>query len=154
MPRKHCPQCKLVTGASTETCSRCGHVFERMAVPVSAGVRRCLECGLTSPATARRCQCGAELDIEPADLRGLLAERRGAGRSMIAAAIAVGVFAVGAFAAIAMVSGLVAVGGIGVTIAFSARTYRKGRRILDAAHVMTAELAAREAALPEARIHR
>ena len=145
-----------MTAASAASCSRCGYTYPSQVVAVAAtpGVKRCLMCGLTNVGTARRCECGADLDIEPADLREVLAERRGAGRSMIVTAILVGVFGVGAFAAMAMVSGLLAVGGIGITCGFSARTYRKGRRILDATNVMTAELAAREAALPEARIHR
>jgi hypothetical protein len=155
MARKHCPACNLVCGASAATCSRCGHEFAPgEPTATSPGVRRCLECGLTSPGSARICQCGADLEIDPAEVRGLIAQRRSHARGLIVGSVLLAVFGVVAFVVVAMVSGLVSIIGIGVTVSAAAKMYRTGSRILYAANTVSAELDGKAGTLPRAQLRK
>jgi len=164
MARKACPKCKRVTGASARTCSGCGHVFENVEVAKAEGVKRCVECGVISRASVEQCQCGFRFDVAPEDLRGLLAQRRSAATGMLVGSIALGILSALAFlgliAAMALLQAisvrLAALGFVLCCSGLAAATAgcRKAMRILGAVRVNRGALAAREAALPEARIVR
>ena len=153
MARKVCPQCKRITGASAQTCSGCGHTFEALALVEERRARRCLECGLVHPATARRCQCGFEFDIDPVDLRAVLARQRSAGRGMIATSAVVGVVGLVVCGAFVLVSGIISIVGIIAVTSLCTSRFRKGARILDAVRTVSDELEGKTDALPSARIH-
>ena len=141
-----------MTGASTATCAGCGHVFAPVKLIESGGVKRCLECGLASPATARRCQCGAELDLDPKELREILAERRSSARGMIIGAILVGFLGGLGFLALGLVSFWLSLALIVVVGGMSARMYRKGARLLYAVNATSDDVEGKSEALPQARL--
>src|SRR5438552_5664924 len=76
MARKVCPQCKLVTGASSATCSRCGHVFAPTEVPQARRAQRCVMCGIVNASSASKCDCVFLFDQAPEDLRAFYLARR------------------------------------------------------------------------------
>jgi hypothetical protein len=154
MARKRCPQCNLVTGASTETCSRCGHAFAAVALEPTAKAKRCVQCGLVHPATVRRCRCGFEFDtmMDPVEWRTLLVQRRSHGRSLIAGSIVLGTLAGMLFGALTIVAGWVALGAMTAVWVFCATMFRSGRRILHAARTQLDDLDGVGEALPRAQL--
>jgi hypothetical protein len=154
MARKHCPQCNLVTGASTTTCSGCGHTFESVALAATARAKRCIQCGLVHPSTVRRCRCGFDFDVmvDPVEWRALLVERRSHGRSLVAGALVLGTLAVVLCGALMMIAGWVAIGALVAVWGVSARMLQSGRRILHAAHIQLDDLDGKSEALARAQL--
>jgi len=156
MARKTCPPCKLVTGTSTTTCSRCGHQFAPVAAPEERRALRCAMCGIVSPSSTRRCQCGFEFDMPPEDLRAFYQARRTVGWALLAGSIALGVLGTAAIIALAAISPVILVKGtifaLGAVIAGSVAGCRKAVRILSATRMNIADLDGKSDALPQARI--
>jgi hypothetical protein len=161
MARKTCPQCKRITGASAMTCSGCGHAFGPAAVAVAQGpaVKRCLMCGLTNVATATRCECGADLDVDPADLRTLIAHRRSSAWALLLGSIVLGIASiiggVVLLVGLSLVSPKLSIGALAVAFAgVGAATAgcRKAMRIFGATRATRDELDAKASALPQAKL--
>jgi len=163
MARKTCPICKQLTGASSETCSRCGHVYAAQSVALveARPVKRCLMCGLTNLATAERCECGADLEIDPADLRSWSAHRRSTGWAMLVGSIALGLGSILGGALLVFAFGLVgspkgtllALLAMFTGVGMATAGCRKATRILGATRLARDELEGKTDALPSARIH-
>ncbi len=158
MARKTCPQCKLVTGASTTTCSRCGHQFAPIEAPLERRARRCAMCGIVNPSSVSRCDCGFEFDMAPEDLRSFYQTRRSVAWALLAGSIALGVLGTAGIIAIAAISPVILVKGtifaLGAVIAGSVAGCRKAVRILSATRMNIADLDGKSDALPQARIER
>jgi ABC-type taurine transport system substrate-binding protein len=156
MARKTCPQCKLVTGASTTTCSRCGHQFAPVAPQVETRARRCAMCGIVNPSTVARCDCGFEFEQAPEDLRAFYQTRRSVGWALLAGSIALGIIGTALIIALAAISPVILIKGtvfaLGAVIAASVAGCRKAVRILSATRMNLADLDGKSDALPQARV--
>ena len=93
-----------------------------------------------------------ELDLDPKELREILAERRSSARGMIIGSILVGFLGVLAFLALALVSGWLSIVGIVAIGGVSARMFRKGARILYAVNATSDDVEGKSEALPQARL--
>lgn len=154
MARKHCPACRYMTAASAGSCPQCGHVFAAGSVAAlvpSGRPQRCAMCGIVSPASVARCQCGFEFDGEPGELRELYVRRRRAGLAMIVGSSVAGVVAMTALGAL-LFFGPVTLLGFGGVGSMWVATARKGLRIARAAGDNLAELDGKTEALPPARV--
>jgi hypothetical protein len=155
MARKSCPKCKLVTGASTKTCSKCGHEFAPIALPEERRARRCAMCGIVSPSSVSRCQCGFDFDQAPEDLRAFYQTRRSVGWALMIGSVCLGVFGSAALLAMVLFSPVIAVKGtligLAAVLGGSVAGCRKALRILSATRINLDELDGKEG-LPQARV--
>jgi hypothetical protein len=156
--RKICPVCKRLTGASSTTCSGCGHEFAATTVvsPVVRRVNRCPMCGISNEASRRQCQCGHVFETDPAALRDLLRSQRSVARTMLVGSIVLGVLglavpiAIVAFSRVVAVKFMIAVPF--VALATAAAGARKATRILYSTRIGLDELDGRTDLLPTARV--
>ncbi len=157
MARKSCPQCKLVTGASTKTCTRCGPEFAAAAAPaIERRARRCAMCGIVNSATVTRCQCGFDFEQEPEDLRTFFKTRRANAWGLLVGSLLLGFGGTAILTALvlfspvipvkAMFFAFVAVIGGGLAGA------RKAMRILSATRINLDDLDGKGDAVPQARV--
>jgi hypothetical protein len=153
MPARRCPDCGLVNPGSATHCD-CGYPFDggtrREALALTKQTA-CPMCG--EPAPSRPCECGYAFDDDPSDLRDVLAHRIAVGWVMIAG----GVLSIAAFVLLLFVQivsessrlylvwGLFA-GGLALVV--------KGCRVVSAARAPLRRLAAKERALPQAKVVR
>jgi hypothetical protein len=157
MARKTCPQCKQVTGASSKTCSKCGHEFAAIAAPIeTARPKRCAMCGIVNAASVTRCQCGFDFEQEPEDLRAFYKSRRANGWILLIGSAALGVFgtlALGLFMAFSPVISIkVIFFGFAAILSGSVAGCRKAMRILSATRINLDDLDGKGDALPQARV--
>jgi len=157
MARKTCPQCKQVTGASTKTCSKCGHEFAPIDVPVATGrAKRCAMCGIVNASNVSRCQCGFDFEQEPEDLRAFYKSRRANAWVMLVGGALLGVFGtlgLGLFVATSPVIPIKAVVvGFAAVLGGAVAMCRKAMRILSATRINLDDLDGKGDAVPQARV--
>ena len=157
MARKSCPQCKLVTGASSNKCSRCGHEFAAVTtLPVAARARRCAMCGIVNSAAVTICQCGFDFDMPQEDLRGFYQSRRSNAWVLMIGSACLGVFGTlglalfMAFSPVIPIKGVVL--GFAAILGASAAGCRKALRILSATRYNLDDLDGKGDALPQAKL--
>ena len=159
MARKSCPQCKLVTGASSTTCSRCGHEFAPAVVaPTEQRARRCAMCGIVNSSSVTRCQCGFDFDMPQEDLRGFYQSRRSNAWVLLIGSATLGIFGtlgLALFVAFSPVIPIKAVVlGFAAVLGASAAGCRKSMRILSATRYNLDDLDGKGDAVPQAKVIR
>ena len=157
MARKTCPQCKQVTGASSKTCSKCGHAFAARAAPIDPGrAKRCAMCGIVNSSTVARCQCGFDFEQEPEDLRAFYKSRRANAWVLLITGSGLGVFGTLGLALFVAFSPVIPIKGVLVGFAAvlgsSVAICRKSMRILSATRINLDDLDGKGDAVPQARV--
>jgi hypothetical protein len=152
MARKQCPQCKRVTGASASTCGGCGRVFAALSLMPSVRAKRCVQCGTVNPGSVERCQCGFDLDVEPAAFRSLVLARRRHAQVLICGSLVIGALGILLFTAAAAMFGAVSFAGLIAVLVLVASMFRSGVRILGAARANLDDLDGASDVLPRARL--
>jgi hypothetical protein len=156
MARKTCPQCKLVTGASSKACSRCGHEFAEVKQVADSRAQRCAMCGIVNAASVRRCQCGFDFDQAPEDLRAFYQSRRANAWILLIGSVCLGVFGTAALLAFILISPIITIKGgfigLGAVLAGSIAGSRKAMRILSATRINLDDLDGKGEVVPQARV--
>jgi hypothetical protein len=156
MARKACPTCKLVTGWSSKTCSRCGHQFAAVEVVADQRAQRCAMCGVVNSASARRCDCGFEFDQAPEDLRAFYKSRRSNAWVLLFGSVALGVFGSAAILAFIVLSPAISIRlsvfGFIAVIGGAVTGSRKAMRILSATRINLDDLDGKGDVVPQARV--